>query len=106
MTYNSGKLGSSSLAAAANTVLYTCPAGTTATVNIRFCNRNTSLVKVRLSIGAAAPVNQDFYEYDQPISANSILEDTAVVIGAGENIVAYSDTANVSVRVHGFERAA
>lgn len=106
MTIASGKLGSANLAAATNTPLYTCPVGTTATVNIRLCNRNIGTAKVRLAIGSAVPVLADYIEYDVSIPGNGIVEDSAIVVGAGEVVVAYSDVANVSARVHGFERVA
>lgn len=106
MAYATGKLGSANLAAATNASVYICPALTAATLNIRLCNRNATPAKVRVSIGAAAPAAADYIEYDISIPGNGILEDSALVVSPGEVVVAYSDLANVSVRVHGFERAA
>lgn len=101
----SGKLGSADLAATTNTLLYTVPASTVTTANVRVCNRNAAAsVKVRVAIGTgASPATTDYIEYDTAIPANGILEDTGVVLAAGEKVWVYSDTANVSVRVHGFE---
>jgi len=100
----SGKLGNASLAAATNTAVYgPVGAGLVTTANIRFCNRNSSPVKVRLSIGSNTPAAAEYIEYDVTVPANGIIEDSGIVIGAGEYVMAYSDTANVSVRVHGFE---
>lgn len=103
----SGKLGSADLAAATVTLLYTVPASTRATVNIRVANRNASAAKIRVAIGTgASPDAADYVDYDITVPGNGILEDTGIVCGAGEKIWVRSDTANVSVRVHGFEEVA
>lgn len=104
----SGRLGATAdLAAGADTLIHTVAAGQVATANIRFCNRNATAVKVRLAIGIGAnPATADYIEFDQQIAANGVLENTGIVISAGENLWARSDTANVSVRAHGFEEAA
>lgn len=100
----SGKLGSADLVAATDTLLYTVPALKVATANIRFANRNAIPVKVRLAIGTgAAPTATDYLSYDQSLPANGIVEDTGIVLTAGEKVWARSDTANVSVRAHGME---
>ena len=100
----SGKLGSADLAAGADTLLYTVPASTVATLNIRITNRNSVPAKIRVAIGAgAAPAAADYIDYDVSVGASGILEDTGIVCGAGEKVWVRSDVANVSVRVHGFE---
>lgn len=102
----SGKLGTANLAAGADMLVYTVPASTIATVNIRVANRNASAVKIRVAIGTgASPAAGDYIDYDISVAANGILEDTGIVCGAGEKIWVRSDVANVSVRVHGFEEA-
>lgn len=100
----SGKLGSASLAADTDTLLYTVPAGKVATVNVRFANRAASAIAVRLAAGAgAAPADADYLSYDLSIPGNGIGEDTALVLSAGEKIWARSNVAGTSVRIHGFE---
>lgn len=95
-----GKLGAADLAAATDTLLFTAAASQT--FNVRFANRNTSAVKVRVAIGTGgAPANTDYVDYDVTIQANGILEDTGLVCSSGEKIWVRSDTANVSVRAHG-----
>lgn len=102
----SGKLGTANLAAGADTTVYTVPASTVATINIRVANRNAAAAKVRVAIGTgASPDAADYIDYDILLAANGILEDTGIVCGAGEKIWVRSDVANVSVRVHGFEEA-
>ena len=97
----SGKLGSADLAANTDTLLFT--AGVTPqTFNVRFANRNTTAVKVRVAIGTGgAPAATDYVDYDVTVLANGILEDTGLVASSGEKVWARSDTANVSVRAHG-----
>lgn len=102
-----GKLGSANLVAATDTLLYTVPANTVATVNIRVTNRNASSIAVRVAIGmGAAPAATDYIDYDTPVGANCMLEDTGIACSAGEKIWVRSDLTNVSARVHGFEEAA
>ena len=103
----SGKLGSADLTATTNTLLYTVPDSSLATLNIRVANRNSSAIKVRIAIGTGdAPAAADYIDYDVFVDAGGILEDTGIVCGAGEKVWAYSSMASVSVRVHGFEEAA
>ena len=97
----SGKLGSADLAAATDTLLFTA-ATTPQVFNVRFANRNTTAVKVRIAIGTgASPATTDYIDYDVTIPANGILEDLGQVATSGEKVWARSDTANVSVRAFG-----
>lgn len=100
-----GKLGSVNISTpATNTLVYTVPSNTVSSLNIRICNRNASEVKIRVAIGTGvAPALEDYIDYDIPVAANTIMEDSGIVCSADENIWVYSDVAGVSVRVHGFE---
>lgn len=95
----SGLFGKADLAAGVDTQIGpTLPAGQSATLNIRFCNRGAQSPKFRVAIGTGtAPAAEDYITFDK-----GIVEDTAVVLSAGEKIWVRSDVANVSVRVHGF----
>ena len=100
----SGKLGTANLAAGADTLVYTVPASTVATINIRVANRNAAAAKIRVAIGTGAnPTAADYIDYDISVPANGILEDTGLVCSAGEKVWVTSNVANVSARVHGFE---
>lgn len=103
----SGKLGSAALVADTLTTVYTVPASTMATLNITLVNRGEDPAKVRVAItDSPNPSDADWIEYNTTIPANGgVLERTALVAGAGENIIIHSDTGTVSVRVHGFEEA-
>lgn len=99
-----GKLGNAALAANADTVLYTVPASVVATVNVSFCNKGAASAKVRLAVAAnAAPAAAEYLEFDTVIPANGVLERTGIVCSTTEKVVARADTADVAVRVHGFE---
>ena len=101
----SGNLGSAALAANADTLLYTVPAGKVTTLNINCCNRDSAAsAKVRIAIGVGAnPANADYIEYDAPVLGNGVLERSGIVCGAGEKVWVRADTPNVSTRIHGFE---
>lgn len=101
---SSGKFGSANLSANVDTLLYTVPADKTATINIRFANRNGNNAYVRLAIGSgSSPAAADYVTYDEELAAFGILEDTGIVCSAGEKVWARSTLASVSVRVHGME---
>ena len=104
----SGRLGAADLAATTNTLIYTVTSSTVATVSISVCNRNVTGIVIRLAhlngaIGTLA--NEDYIEYGHTICKNGVLERTGIVMAAGSTIVAYSDTANVSVQVYGWEES-
>jgi hypothetical protein len=100
----SGIYGQVDLAAATNTTVYGPTVPTKGVFNIRFCNRNSSAVSVRLSVSATStPAAKEYIEYGALIPANGVLEDQGIPIQAGMYIQAYSDTANVSVNVWGVE---
>lgn len=103
----SGKLGSADLGAAADTLLYTAPAGVVTTTNINLCNRGAAATTVRIAIGtAAAPATTDYIEYETPLPASGVLERTGVVLSAGEKLWVRAAAVGVSARAHGFEEAA
>lgn len=99
----SGTLGTAALAASTNTTVYTVPAGTVASINISLVNRGSTEAAVRFSIGATTPTTDEYVEYDAIVPVGGILERTAIVAGAGDNVVVRASTADCSVRVHGFE---
>lgn len=100
----SGVLGKANLTASTNTLIYTVPASTITTANIRICNRNASVAKVRVAIGTGASPNvADYIDYDITVPDNGILEDTGIVCSAGEKVWVWSDVTNVTARIHGFE---
>jgi hypothetical protein len=102
----SGKLGKADLAAAADTDLYTTPAGIVATASVAFVNRTAAAITVRLAVRSAALANSDYLEYDASIPANGVLERTGIVLSPGEIITVRASAVGVSARAHGFEETA
>ena len=103
-----GILGQSAPSATTNTTVYTVPSATIASFNINICNRSSSTSAiVRIAISAnGTPGNSEYIEYDVLVLPNSVLERTGLVANATKNVVVYSDVANISVSVYGYEGAA
>lgn len=104
-----GLLGKAALAASTYTIVGTVPTNQSGTVNIRLVNRDvTTASAIRLAIcpssyTSGAPANADYIEpLDLFVPAGGILEETAIAVSSGENIVAYANSANVTVRVFGY----
>lgn len=95
-----GYLGSADLVGgAAETLLFTATKDLTA--NVRFANRTTAKVKVRVSIGTGSgSVAKDYISYDVTIPAQGILEEKGLIISSGENVWVASNISAVSVRAH------
>lgn len=86
--------------------VYTVPASTATTFNVSVCNRNGSTANVRLALSDSSGTQNDdeYIEYNTPISSYSVLERTGLVLQAGKILTVYSDTDNVSVVVFGIEK--
>jgi hypothetical protein len=99
-----GRLGTANLAAATPTVVYTVPVGTFTVATISICNRSNSAITTRMSISATStPSADEWLEYDCEILPKGVLERTGLVMSAGQNLVVYSSTANVSAVAMGIE---
>lgn len=104
----SGRLGVASPTAATNTAIYTVPANTVATINISVVNRGVgdASVNVAISTSTTTPADAEYVEYGALVPRNGgVLERTALVVGAGENVVVRSSVATCSFRIHGFEES-
>lgn len=105
----SGLFGKAALAANIYTGVATAEA--VSTVNIRLVNRDVAVgVAVRLAvvpagwIPGAAPDSADYIEpVDLAVPPAGVLEETGMVLSAGETVVAWASTGAVTVRVFGFE---
>jgi hypothetical protein len=99
-----GKLAGTSMSAATDTQIYTCPAGNFAVVTVSMCNRNATAVTLRLAVGDTFPPgNSDYLEFDTSVLANGVLERTGIVLAAGQIISARSSGTGVSTLVYGIE---
>lgn len=105
-----GILGRANIVTTDPVVVYTVPSNVAAaSVVINICNRSsTSSTAVKLAMtkpGVLVADPEDYIEFNAVIPAASILERTALVLGAGCSVVVESLLSNVSVQVYGFEGA-
>jgi hypothetical protein len=103
----SGRLGAADLAAATNTTVYTVPTGKVGTFSVNICNRNSTGARIRIALAAAgggAPLATEYIEYDAILDGNDVLERTALVLDGDRRVIVYSDVANISAVIYGFER--
>lgn len=103
----SGRLGTARLAANVDTVVYTVPVDTLATVNINCCNTGTAVATVKIAIATTdAPAAGDYYEMSSLEPNGDMVERTGIMLSSGERVIARATTATVDVRVHGIEEEA
>lgn len=99
-------LGRLDLAATTETLLYTCPAGKAAAVNVTFTAR-TQAANIRLALtSGGAPAATDWIAYDYPLkAAGDDREFTQIWVTAGEKLYAYASATGVSVLAYGPEES-
>ena len=101
-----GRLGANDLSAGTNTTVYTVPADNFAVVTVSMCNRSATARTVRIALAAAdTPTNAEYLEYDVSLVGNGTIERTGIVMAAGQKIVVYSNSIDVSAVVYGLETA-
>jgi hypothetical protein len=100
-----GRLGTADLTLAGiNTTVYTVPSDFFAVVSVNVCNRSNNAQAVRIAASSGnSPLDSEWIEFDVEIGAKGVLERTGIIIGAGQRIVVYSSSTNVSVVVFGIE---
>lgn len=98
------KLGTAAPAAATNTTVYTVPTAKSVVANMNVCNTTATPITINIAISAtAAPTTGEYIEYGVSIPANGVLERTALIMEAGENVVVYASTVGLAVRIYGIE---
>ena len=104
------RFGALDLQTTVEVILMSGTSGWDSTVNVRFTNRNTTPVKVRLAIvdapaatALAALSDEDYLEYDIEIRGNGVLENSGLVVPENYSLVVKTDIVNVSVVAYGFE---
>lgn len=99
-----GVLGTSDLAAATNTSLYTVPASTFTVLTVSLVNRGATAVTVRIGLCASAtPTDSEWIEYDVSVTPKGVLERTGIVMQAGKILVVRSSAIGVSAVAFGIE---
>ena len=103
----SGILGTqSSLLANTLTTVYTVPADVVSYCNFNIVNTNATAVTVRVALAATGtPTSAEYIEYNAEIGGNGVLERTGIALQSGKNLIAFSNTANVSISVYGVEES-
>lgn len=103
----SGRLGAASLAANTLTTIYTVPGAKQAALSVNVCNRGASSAAIRVALASSdTPTDAEWIEYDVQVAANGVLERTGIMLEAGKKLVAYSNSASVSVVAYGIEEMA
>ena len=101
-----GRLGTADLAANTNTTVYTVPAANFAVVTLSMCNRSTTQRSIRVALASAdTPTPGEYIEYDTSLVGNGTLERTGIVVNAGQKIVVFANSVDVSAVVYGLETA-
>lgn len=101
-----GRLGAVSPAADTNTILYSCPSSTVATVSVSVARRSAAKDEtVRIALMDSTVVgnlaDEDYLEYD-----SAVTEITGIVLSANESIVVRTSANTVSFVAYGFEESA
>lgn len=104
---NTGVFGQSALAATTNTTIYTV-GSTSSIVTISVINRDSvAAATVRLAVGTisntSSPANSNFIEYDTMLPPNQIIERSGIALSNGQAVVAYANSASITVSVYGIE---
>jgi len=98
-----GKLASTDVSAATNTLLYAVSGRIGFDSNIRVVNRNDYDVEIRIAIVDGLTVNDlgddDYIEYDTILRPKGNLTLTGVRIKRNQAVVVYSGSANVSFSI-------
>ena len=102
-------LGQLEPAATTETTLYTVPSATEAVCStLSVCNKNATAgtFRVRIKINNAADDDKQFVMYDAPIAAkDTLLLTFGATLGAGDVVVVYGSSADLSFQLFGSEIA-
>jgi hypothetical protein len=104
----SGILSRNILTQSTDTLVYTVPAGTVASVTVSLCNQSTSgdaRINMALTPLGASTANS-YIEFNAIVPSAGVLERSAIVLGAAQTIRVTSTNANTSVVVFGIEETA
>lgn len=103
-----GFLGKGTTTANTNAKIYTVPSNVQfSTVNIGVVNRGSVPATLRVAISTVDnPTASDYIEYGLILEENGGgYERSCLLMSPGERVLVWSDSSDVSVRVHGLEQA-
>lgn len=98
------------LASGVGSVLFSSGSDVDTTANIRVVNRNSVTVMVSVAIVAAPDpssaladlADSDYIEFNAPVSANDILENTGLVLPPLHHVIVISSSDDVNAVAYGF----
>jgi hypothetical protein len=103
----SGRLATENVTTVGTAVqIYQVPSSHNASVTINVCNRGTSNAKVRIAVtDSTTPALGEWLDFEEVVFPKESYQRTGVVLGSAQYIYFYTDQANISVNVYGFEEA-
>ncbi len=101
------RLGATVVVATVNTLLYQCPTGKTAVVNVTSCNRGATDRTIRIAhidgAGIVGIATEDYLLYDAPIQANGSVNIMGITMGPLDSIMVRANHADINFVAHGSE---
>lgn len=88
------------------TLLYTCPANKTAVATLRICNQDDEEITAWAWLSHGTPDEADCIEPGAPIQPASVLEDSGLIMGAGDTIYVKADATGLNFIVWALEETA
>jgi hypothetical protein len=102
-------LGQLEPAATTETTLYTVPSATQAVCStLSICNKAAAAgsFRIRIKVNNAADDDKQFFAFDAPIAAkDTLLLTFGATLGAGDVVVAYGSSADITFQLFGSEIA-
>lgn len=90
--------------ASTEATLYTVPASKIVKYYVTVTNRSTAATfRLAHVFGGGATANEDYFAYDEALSANESLTSNVRTGTAGDVVRAETSTANVTVQIYGVE---
>lgn len=102
-----GKLGSASLLASTNTVVYKVPVTAAfSTINILILNPTAADIVIRIALSeTVTPQAKDYIEYNTILIPSGVLERTSIICSPNENVIIFSNISGAVVRINGLEES-
>lgn len=99
----SGKLAAWAAVAGELHALYTVPASAVAAVTVRACNRSDAGRLIWMALSVAQPQDADYIEWSAPLGPRDVMENTGIVLAAGQSVYVKADLTGISFVCWGIE---